>query len=637
MTHLNPRPRTHARTRPLPRLRLVASGLALLLGLAQPAWAAAPFTVNGDATVTDSTTSLVWDQCPYGLSGTTCATGTALNGIWAGALGAAVAANAASYKGFTDWRVPNKNELESIAKIDTYTAGQPAIDTTAFPGTPLSSFWTSTNYAPLPSRAWFVYFDNGNTYAYNKTGTYYVRLVRSGQPSASFDAFPPLSSQTITFTNPGTQTLGTTPTLTATASSGLTPTFMSSTTGVCTITSGGGLTLLTTGTCGINADQAGNGSYSAAPQVSQSFAVNLASQTITFGAAPSVIVGGTGTVTSTGGGSGVARVYASSTPAACTVNSSTGVVTGVAAGTNNCTITVDQAGNTNYSAAPQASLSFGIGAAPVVTPPPSIAFLPISIGGLSTSPAILNMADGTGPDFMTALVRMLSNTLAQPLQFVEQNGRGTVSLRGFNGGNLAFIPYGFQTGDNRADGIYPQGNGQYQVVINGQQISLAPATVNLNQLTTLLPGIVASQAGNGVITATLNGVTYVVQAGVAVQLDLASANAQLVTGSDGLLHFIDTLGNNQVLYPAFSEPGALRNILRGMDLATTLSIQLDGTAAIVYNGQRYTLVPDLTLLAVPADRAGQDWWQESATRFRVTNMETFPWRVWSQGFTVRQP
>ena len=74
-----------------------------------------------------------------------------------------------------------------------------------------------------------------------------------------------------------------------------------------------------------------------------------------------------------------------------------------------------------------------------------------------------------------------------------------------------------------------------------------------------------------------------------------------------------------------------------MDLATTLSIQLDGTANIVYNGQRYTLVPDLTLLAVPADRVGQDWWQESPTRYRVTNMETFPWRVWSQGFTVKQP
>jgi hypothetical protein len=254
---------------------------------------------------------------------------------------------------------------------------------------------------------------------------------------------------------------------------------------------------------------------------------------------------------------------------------------------------------------------------------------------MSVLPAILNMDDGVGPSFKEDLVRILSNVLGQPLQFVEQNAGGTVILRGFNGGNLAFIPYGFQTGDNRSDGIYPISTGQYQVVRNGQQVTIAPALVNLNQLTALLPGIVASQAGNGVITATLNGVTYVVQAGVGVQLEVASGTARLLLGSDGLFHFIDAQGNKQVLYPAFSEPSALRNILRTMDLASTLSIQLDGTAVIVLNGQRHTLVPDMTLLAVPGDRAGQDWWQESATRYRVTNVETFPWRVWSQGFTVR--
>ena len=83
-----------------------------------------------------------------------------------------------------------------------------------------------------------------------------------------------LNGQTVTFTNPGAQNLGTTPTLTATASSGLTPTFTSSTTGVCTVTSGGALTFLTSGTCTINADQAGNASYNAAPQIQRSFSVN---------------------------------------------------------------------------------------------------------------------------------------------------------------------------------------------------------------------------------------------------------------------------------------------------------------------------------------------------------------------------
>ena len=54
----------------------------------------------------------------------------------------------------------------------------------------------------------------------------------------------------------------------------MTPTFTSSTTGVCTITSGGAVTFVTAGMCTINADQPGNGSYLAATQVSRSFPVN---------------------------------------------------------------------------------------------------------------------------------------------------------------------------------------------------------------------------------------------------------------------------------------------------------------------------------------------------------------------------
>ena len=104
-------------------------------------------------------------------------------------------ANAASYKGFSDWRVPNVDELESITKLDSYTAGQAAMDTTAFPNTPISGdcwgcgcTWTSTTYAPYPSGAWIVGFDRGDTCAGHKTDSNYVRLVRSGQSLAPFDS-----------------------------------------------------------------------------------------------------------------------------------------------------------------------------------------------------------------------------------------------------------------------------------------------------------------------------------------------------------------------------------------------------------------------------------------------------------------
>jgi hypothetical protein len=79
-------------------------------------------------------------------------------------------------------------------------------------------------------------------------------------------------------------------------------------------------------------------------------------QTITFGTAPSIAVGGSGSLTATAS-SGLAVTLASNTS---TCNVSGNAVTGVSAGT--CTITATQAGNINYSSATN-SISFNIVAA----------------------------------------------------------------------------------------------------------------------------------------------------------------------------------------------------------------------------------------------------------------------------------
>ena len=87
--------------------------------------------------------------------------------------------------------------------------------------------------------------------------------------------------------------------------------------------------------------------------------VGKANQTITFGAAPIVSVGSTGTVTATGGGSGNPIIFTSQTTGVCTTGGTNGsTIAGVTAGT--CTIAANQAGNAAYNPAPQVVLSFAV-------------------------------------------------------------------------------------------------------------------------------------------------------------------------------------------------------------------------------------------------------------------------------------
>lgn len=164
-----------------------------------------------------------------------------------------------------------------------------------------------------------------------------------------------LQAQTIGFDAPADQILGSgTAALTATASSGLPVSFSSLTLGVCDV-SGNTVTLLAAGTCSIAADQPGNASYEAAPQVVRSFAVKIA-QAISFAALIDRDINDGSFGLAATSSSGYVVLFSSATPTVCSVAGSS--VTLLTAGT--CSIAADQPGDAIYAPAATVVQGFNV-------------------------------------------------------------------------------------------------------------------------------------------------------------------------------------------------------------------------------------------------------------------------------------
>jgi hypothetical protein len=177
----------------------------------------------------------------------------------------------------------------------------------------------------------------------------------------------PRSGQTISFTStaPVNPQVGSTYTPTATATSGLPVvlTIAGASSAVCSIGVANLVTFNATGSCVIHADQAGNGSFTAAPRVTQSVNVVAAppgGQTISFTSTAPVnpVVGATYTPTATAtSGLPVAFSIAGASSAVCSI----GVANLVAFNaTGSCVIQADQAGNGSFTAAPRVSQSVNV-------------------------------------------------------------------------------------------------------------------------------------------------------------------------------------------------------------------------------------------------------------------------------------
>lgn len=272
---------------------------------------------------------------------------------------------------------------------------------------------------------------NGTAYTFTVTAT---NSAGTGSDSATSSSVTPKASQTITFNNPGTQNFGTSPTLSGTASSGLLVSFSSSTTAVCTVTSGGALTFITAGTCTVDADQAGNSTYAAASQVAQSFSVAAV-----VPGAPTIGTATAGNTQATVGFTAPAFTGgASITSYSATANP--GGATGTCA-SSPCTVT-GLTNGTGYTFTVTATNSAGTGSASAasgsVTPHASqtITFNNPGAQNFGTSPTLTATASSALPvSFSSSTTGVCTVTTGGVLTFVSA---GTCTINADQAGNSSF-------------------------------------------------------------------------------------------------------------------------------------------------------------------------------------------------------
>ncbi|MBU0680656.1 MAG: DUF1566 domain-containing protein [Proteobacteria bacterium] len=160
----------------------------LLMGVA---WPVPRFTDNSDGTVMDNLTGLMWMQnanCIDSLpDGSFDSDGTANDGrvFWQHGLDFVAAVNGATYgcnvtTSYTDWRLPNIRELESLVDLGQ---GNPALPSGhPFTGVVSSYYWSSSSVETMPNFAWNLNCNNGIVSSNGKVAaTSYVWLVRAGQ------------------------------------------------------------------------------------------------------------------------------------------------------------------------------------------------------------------------------------------------------------------------------------------------------------------------------------------------------------------------------------------------------------------------------------------------------------------------
>ncbi len=132
---------------------------------------AADYTDNGDGTITDNDTGLMWMKQSADIDNDNISDAIDFMS-WKDAL---IYCENLEYSGYTDWRLPNINELRTLVDFEK---SKPGIDEEYFPKT-LDRYWSSTTAKGTPNNAWTLFFKYNGVWDYaEKLELNSVRAVR---------------------------------------------------------------------------------------------------------------------------------------------------------------------------------------------------------------------------------------------------------------------------------------------------------------------------------------------------------------------------------------------------------------------------------------------------------------------------
>ena len=125
---------------------------------------------NGDGTVTDENTGLVWQRADDGIRRNWAAAGFYCENL--------------TLAGKSDWRLPNVRELLSVVDHSKYDPAAPsALDTRS------AGYWSSTVNAGDFDQSWFVYFESGTDGNWNDRSNHaYARCVSGAVQSLTLES-----------------------------------------------------------------------------------------------------------------------------------------------------------------------------------------------------------------------------------------------------------------------------------------------------------------------------------------------------------------------------------------------------------------------------------------------------------------